>query len=306
MIYTSDDLIASVKRNAVIPASQRKFSDDDFLALLNEELQLMLTGELMKLNEDFFTTQAYVPLVANQSMYEFPINSAGWRLRDLGWLDPVSLVIQNLPRIPYDYIDRYQYSPSDKPLMFLLSDSNIVTVPEMGGTVTGGLLISYERLQNKLIKSAECGHVTSVAAVPGGYQLGVNSLPIGYSLGVDVISGTNPHGLLIENEIPAVAPLLLTITGIFNRVPVVGDWVAQTGNTPIAHIPPEYNIILAQLAALRYAVASGDDKAVGTMTMSIQAGITKLRERSLNRVKGAPMKIRTKDRVLNLMRGRMW
>jgi len=305
MIYTSDDLIAAIKRNAVVPASQRKFSDDDFLAFLNEELQLMLTGELMKLNEDFFTISDTVPLVANQSSYGFPKNAAGWRFRDVVWNDGNG-VLQSLTRIPYEYIDRYQYNNSDHPLFFYVKDDAIVTVPDMGSPVVGSLILSYERLQNKLVKINECGRITSVAVVAGGYQLGVTGLPTGYSNGVDIISGVNPHGIICENVIPVAAPLLLTVVGTFSRPPVVGDWAVQTGNTSIAHIPAEYNMLLAQLASIRYAVASGDANAVNLISQSAGAMLGKLKERSMNRTKGAPMKIRSKDRVLNLMRGRMW
>ena len=306
MIYTTDDLIAAVKRNALIPNSQRKFSDPDFLAILNEELQLMLTGELMKLNEDFFTTVSFVPLVANQSLYEIPSNAAGWRLRDIFWYDTVANTFTAFPRVALDYAERYQFDTADRPTMIVILDSGVGTIPQIGPVASGGLIFAYERLQNKLVLNADCGQVTGIAIVPGGYSMNVTSLPSGYTNGVDVISGTGPHGIIAENDIPVVAPLLVTVTGLFTRPPVVGDWVARTGNTPIAHIPAEYNIVLAQLAALRYCIANGDDKSVATITQSVNAMIQKLRERSLNRVKGAPLKIRPKDRVLNLMRGRMY
>ncbi len=307
MIYTADDLIDAVKRNAVIPSSQRKYSDDDFLAILNEELQLMLTGELMKLNEDFFTDIELTPLVPNISYYDFPKKAAGWRIKDISWLDPIGNVMVPLPRLPIEYAPRYQYAASDKPLFISVADDYVLTIPEIGTTASGALLFFYERLQNKLVKEAECCQVTGVTPFAGGYTLNVTSLPTGYTNGCDIIGGTASHGLILENVIPVAAPLVLSFTSIlFTRAPVVGDWIAQTGNTPIAHIPAEYNPILAELAALRYCAATGDDKAVATKTTVINAMIQKLRERSLNRIKGKPFKLRTKDRVLNLMRGRMW
>jgi hypothetical protein len=307
IVYTADDLIDSIKRNAVIPSSQRKFSDDDFLAFLNEELQLMLTGELMKLNEDFFIDIQYTPLVASTSYYAFPKKSAGWRIKDIYWLDPMSLAYVPLQRLPLDYIGRYQYSPSDRPLYICVGDNYILTIPEMAATVSGGLIFMYERLQNKLVKEAECGKVTGVTPVAGGYQLNVTSLPTGYTNGCDIIGGTASHEVLLTDVVPVAAPLLLTFTSVnFLRAPVIGDWVAQTGDTPIAHIPAEYNVILSNLAAIRCCAASGDDKSMGTLTALVNAEIQKLKDRSMNRIKGSAIKIRTKDRVLNMMRGRMW
>lgn len=307
IVYTADDLIDSVKRNAIIPSSQRKYSDDDFLAILNEELQLMLTGELMKVNEEFFIDFQIVPLVSETSYYEFPKKAAGWRIRDILWLDYASTAFTPLQRIPFEYISRYQYQKSDRPLFVYLADSYVLTIPEMDTVVSGALVFAYERMQNKLVKEAECGQVTGVTAVAGGYQLNVASMPIGYTGECDIISGTAQHGLVLESVIPVAAPLLLTFTSVdFMRAPEIGDWVCQTGNTPIAHIPSEYNVILANLAAIRYCAATGDEKSMGTLTALVNAEIQKLKDRSLNRIKGRPMKIRTKDRVLNLMRGRMW
>lgn len=307
MIFTTDDLLASIKRNAVVPSSQRKYSDDDFVALLNEELQLMLTGELMRLNEEFFITSVDVPLVANQSEYQFPSKAAGWRLRDIAWVDAIGNVFQNLPRVGFDYIDRMQFTASDHPNSIYVSDSSVKTVPPMGSSVNGSLRMSYERLQNTLVKSDECAQITNVATIGTDYQLTFVSLPIAYTSGIDVVSGTGPHGIIMENVIPVAggATLTVPIAG-FTRTPVIGDWAVKTGNTPIAHIPTEYNIILAQLVALRYSVASGDEKSVQTMSGSIQGNIQKLRERSLNRVKGAPVKVLPKNRIGNLMRGRMF
>ena len=307
MIFTTDDLLAAVKRNAIVPSSQRKFSDDDFIAILNEELQLMLTGELMRLNEEFFVTMVSVPLVANQSTYTFPDKAAGWRLRDIAWVDGTTGAFQNLPRVGFDYIDRMQATASDHPHSIFIMDSAIQTIPPMGSTVNGWLGVSYERLQNTLVKTDECAQITNVAIVGTDYQLTVTSLPIAYTSGIDVISATAPHGIIMENVIPIAGGIVMTvpISG-FTRAPVIGDWTVKTGNTPIAHIPAEYNVILAQLGAIRYSIASGDDKAVATMSGNIQSGIQKLRERSLNRVKGAPVKILPKNRVQNLMRGRLF
>jgi len=309
MIYTTDDLISALKRNAVVPSSQRKFSDDDLIAFVNEELQLMVAGELMRLNEEFFVTMASIPLVASRSSYELPSKAAGWRIRDVAWLD-TNGTYNPLPRMQIEYITNQDIlSAADHPTAFVLMDDSLNTIPQMGTSVVGSLVVFYERLQNNLVKIDECGKIVTVATVGVNYRCVLTSLPLSYTSNVDFVSGTGPHGLLAENKTATlVAPLTIDVPiGVdFTRVPVAGDWMVQTGNTPIAHIPAEYNIILAQLGALRYSVASGDDKGVATITSSIGAMIQKLRERSLNRTKGSPIKIKCKNAVLNLMRGRLW
>ena len=309
MIYTTDDLINALKRNAVVPSSQRKFSDNDLIAFLNEELQLMVSGELMRLNEEFFVTLTLIPLVANQSRYELPSKAAGWRIRDVAWLDTLG-TYNPLPRMQIEYITNQDVlSAADHPTSFVLMDDSIKTVPKMGASVVGSLVVFYERLQNNLVKTDECGQITDVAIVGTDYHCTLTSLPLSYTSNTDFVSGTGPHGLLAENKVTTlIAPLVLSVPiGVdFTRVPVIGDWMVRTGNTPIAHIPAEYNIILAMLGAMRYSVASGDTAGVGTITASLNAMITKLRERSLNRTKGSPIKIKCKNAVLNLMRGRLW
>ena len=309
MVYTTDDLIAALKRNAVVPSSQRKFSDDDFIALLNEELQLMVTGELMRLNEEFFVTETNIPLVASQSRYELPSKAAGWRIRDVAWLD-TNGTYQPLPRMELEYVTSYDvFQTGDHPTGFVLADSFIATVPAMGTSVVGSLVVYYERLQNTLVKVDECGQITNVAIVGTDYHCTLTSLPVGYTNGVDFVSGTGPHDLLAEEKATTlIAPLVIAVPiGVdFTRVPVVGDWMVETGKTPIAHIPAEYNIILAQLGALRYSEASGDTAGVGVCTSALNRMVQKLRERSLNRTKGSPIKVKCKNAILNLMRGRLY
>jgi hypothetical protein len=309
MVYTTDDLIAALKRNAVVPSSQRKFSDDDYIAILNEELQLMVTGELMRLNEEFFVTAQIIPLVASQSAYTLPSKAAGWRIRDIAWLDPNGSY-NPLPRMQLEYVTSYDvFQTGDHPTGYVLIDGAVGTIPAMGASVVGSLVVYYERLQNSLVKIDECGQIVTVTIVGANYRCVLTSLPVGYTNNVDFVSNTGPHDLLAENKVATlVAPLTIDVPiGVdFTRVPVAGDWMVETGNTPIAHIPAEYNIILAQLGALRYSEASGDTAGVGVCTAALNRMIQKLRERSLNRTKGSPIKIKSKNAILNLMRGRLY
>lgn len=304
MRYLTSDLIDAVKRNAVIPESQRKFQDPDFIALLNEELELQIEGDLLDLNEEYFVKPIDIPLVTSTSSYLFPPLSAAWRFRDIGYVD-ANNIYTSLTVIPLEYIDRYRYSSDSKPLYLYLTDANINTIPDINTNPIGSIRVYYERIQNALIKETECGEITSVFDTGTDYQLSVDNVPTAST--VDVISGTMPYGVLASQKAATTGPLLVTVSKAnFERAPVIGDFVAPTGYTPVAHIPEEFNPVLAMSATIRYLAGSGDAKGLQTQSMIYQKMLTSLKQRAKNRTKGAPKKIRPKDKILNIMRGRIF
>jgi len=70
---TTNKLIDSIIRRAAIPRSQKTFLTEDYLAFINEEMDLYLLPYILRFHEDYFLRRGVpIPLVSNQSSYNIP------------------------------------------------------------------------------------------------------------------------------------------------------------------------------------------------------------------------------------------
>ena len=302
MLYTSDLLIEAIKRNGSIPTSQRKFGTGDFLAFLNEELELSLVTLLVSMNQDYFIEHETIPLVASQSEYDFPLRAIGWKANAVGYVDTTG-VYSKLPKINRGQRGSYGVnSGGTSPSGFYIEGTKIVTIPDMGASVSGSLLVDFVRIQNRLVSVNSCGLVTVVAIVGANYQITVNTVP-SVTGGIDAISGTNPFNVFARGSTPIVAGFNLTCPIVdFERAPVAGDYLCQSGTTPIPNIPEDFHPVLAQAATIRCLISMSDVKGLQTAQMSYTRMLESMSSKASERVSTSPTKIVPKSRILNRMR----
>jgi hypothetical protein len=302
MIYTSDDLIEAIKRNAGMPTSQRKFSPSDFLAFLNEELNLTVVSRLISLQQDYFIESETTALLASTSEYDFPSRAIGWKIEAVYYVDSSS-ALTKLPRIIRTNQGAYSnYQTSESPTAFYVEGTKLKLVPDVSASPSGSLKVDFIRIQNELVKTTSCGLISTVAVVVNDYQMTVNATP-STSLGVDVISGTNPFNIIARASTATTGVGTVSCaTADFERAPVAGDWVCATGTTPIANIPEDFHPVLAQAATIRCLITSNDAKGIQTAQMSLASMINSMMDRGKDRVEGSPQKLVPSNRILNLMR----
>jgi hypothetical protein len=300
MLYTTDDIIIAAKRNASIPTSQKKFTTSDFLAFMNEELQLTIVGEMLSLREDYFVTSSTTALVANQDTYAYPTAAVGWKLEAIWHVDS-NRTYSKLQRIHRNQRHMYQtLDDASSPVAYFFSGSKIEVVPSVGSTASGSIQFDYVRIQNELVSVSSTGLVSSVVDTGTDYQITVGTVP-STTDGVDVISGTNPFGAIVRSESASVVGSVVTISKTnFDRAPVAGDYVCSTGKTCIPNIPEDYHPILAQALAIR--CLANDPKMLQTQGAVLQNMLNRLRDRSSRRVNNSPRKIVSNSAILNMMR----
>lgn len=96
--WSTSGLIASISRNAFLPANQNTFSQADFIAIMNEELQSRVIPYILDLNENYFYTTVQVATLGSSSKalsvgsapqggsnvgYPLPADAIGKRLIDV-------------------------------------------------------------------------------------------------------------------------------------------------------------------------------------------------------------------------------
>jgi hypothetical protein len=301
MIYTADELIAAIKRNAGIPSSQRRFDDTDFLRFLNEELELTIVTDMIKLRQDYFIETESRSIVALQSEYPFPDRAISWKIDSIGYLDTASKY-KKLNKIQRSQKGMYQsLQASSIPGGFYVEGTNIVLCPPVGTTPIGTLELDFVRLQNELVKVSSCGIISVVEDLGTDYRLTLNSVPT--TGAVDVIGGLNPFNIIARAMTTTIASPQITVTKTgFERAPVAGDYVAETGKTPIPNIPEDIHPLLAQAATIRCLIAMNDMKGLQTAQIGYANMKQALASRADERVDTAPTKIVTTSHILNMMR----
>lgn len=86
-ILKSNALIRSIKRRAFIPSSQESFTDEDFLEMATEEINLGLVPLIQRMHEEHLIYYIEVPLVSGVRKYPIPPRAHGNKLRDIALVD---------------------------------------------------------------------------------------------------------------------------------------------------------------------------------------------------------------------------
>lgn len=161
---TSNDLIATVKRNMSFPLSQNTFDEEDILSFANQELFGVQVPSIMEVHEDYFTFAEDVKLKANKSRYDIPYRAIGLKLNNVYWMDEN----QNSGKLTFvDNTTQSLYSNSwdgmNSPSCYFIEANQICLSPQIGPNVTGSLRFSYFLRPNNLVvneRAAICQNFT--------------------------------------------------------------------------------------------------------------------------------------------------
>lgn len=154
--YTSDDLIAAVKRNMSFPTAQVTFSDDDILQFANDELFLTQVPSVMQYHEDYFTFQGDdIALVINKSKYDIPYRAIGLKLNDVYYVDQQG----SLRELSFvQPTDRAFFQSNEgnlsTPYHFYIQANQVVMTPDIGEGANGSLRFIYYLRPNNLVPNS--------------------------------------------------------------------------------------------------------------------------------------------------------
>lgn len=255
-LYTTTDLIASIKRRAMIPTSQTTFQTADFLALADEELQLGLLPMLRKVREEFYVTNDDQSLVSGTDAYSIPERASGLILRDVLYTTDTTVTTSSrfyrIPRIEPDG----EAAISD--LAYYFQDNKVMLVPTP--TITGTLRLKYFRRPNNLIAVSDAALIASVSSTT---LVSVSAAPTAIPTGTscDVIKATGGFDLLGKDTTVSYNPSPADTTWTFGTGVTgmsAGDYVCAAGDTCVPQIPFEFQGILAQRVAVKCLEALGD------------------------------------------------
>lgn len=254
MDYTTDALIASVRRRASVPDSQQLFDDDDLVLLLSDELQSVLVPKIMTVNEEYFVTYSDTTTVANQESYDIPSRAVATKLREVAYIGSDGISFSNIPRIGVDQISNYIVS-YQTPGGFYPRGNQIILYPAPTAATT--LRMWYFDRPFTLTTVVNSGRITSINT--GTNEIVLDNVPATWTVGtaLSIVKGkpgfdTRFH----ETDIVALSSPTIELDSVENLE--VGDYVSEQGYSCIAQIPYEAHHVLAQAGAVKVLEALGD------------------------------------------------
>jgi hypothetical protein len=292
--YTTDSLIDAIKRNNSIPSHQKTFTNDDFIAFLNEEMSLGLVPQVMKMKEDYLKTTVYIPLQANVKQYELPVRAVGNKASEISYIDPNDNVCE-MTKIEISDLPFYNDARNNNTLYAYYIENNVINLVSNIITATGDLAVTYYMRPNQLVLLEEVGIIESINRSTG--EIFVDAIPTGFSVTADYdfVQCTSPHKCLEIDLSPAsINAVTNTITFAVADIPdnlKVGDHIALAQQSAIPQIPSDLHPMLAHRAGKRCLASLGDTEAF-QVASAIHNEFEKNTEQLIgDRVEASPKKI---------------
>jgi hypothetical protein len=257
-MWTSTDLLASVRRRTGMPAAAGLFSDAEILTCIDEETRSYVVPFVLAEREDYWTANYDVTLVDGTTSYRLPYRAVGGKLRDVYVVDANGNAA-SIPRITRNDLTDARYGFYFAGNSLTLVNSGQTDVTRLGVT----LRMAYYLRPNALVATTSAAVVTALdtaartmtfsacATLASATSFDVIRAKPGFeTLGFDLAGSINGGNTVV------------TLTGALPTGLEVGDYVCLPQQTPVAQVPAELHDLLAQRVAVQILKAKNlSDKA---------------------------------------------
>jgi hypothetical protein len=306
-VLTTDDLIRSVKRRALIPSDQVTFSIDDFREILNEELEMRVTKILLQAHEEYLVNICYYPLNdANlEATFRIPTRAIGNKLRGACFLNENG-VITSLTRINPENLKFFQ-KIGYQTFSFYVQNDNLILTQSTVARNANWLRMYYFLKPSTLVENKYAAIIQSVDSLTG--EIVVDKIPSTFaSASTFEITQALPPNRLYRYDIPVasinntaktmtfnIADLKLATNPLStesNKIALVpGDFITISGTSIVPQVPQELHPYLAQRAACACLEALGDAAGLTSAQAKLADMENALADFFDNRVEGSVEKI---------------
>lgn len=157
--FSSNELIAAVKRRISFPVYQSTFTPQEILDFANDAMREEVLANMMQYHQEFFVVSSSMLLETNRSSYPIPNRAVGMKLRDVMFGD------NNVtPGNPYGNLyemtntnadDKGWFQgaslQADTPFRFYLEGNNVILVPSVNSNPTGMVVFYWFMRPNQLV-----------------------------------------------------------------------------------------------------------------------------------------------------------
>lgn len=251
--YTTDALIASVKRRITLPDAQNLFTDTDIIAFLGDELSSTVIPLIHSVQQEYWVYRTDVPLIQGQTNYTLPVRGVANGLRLLTLVDINGNEIEFPLLRPENTASTYNWlSPYSTSTLygFTMEDDHVVMFPQqIVANPVMSVRFRYERQPSQLCATSDAAQITNIA----GSVVTVNAVPSSWTTStvVDLVKGTPAFAAKADDlAISAIdaGASQITVTNLPSTA-AIGDWLSVAGTSPIPQIPFQMFPFLCQCTA---------------------------------------------------------
>lgn len=294
--------LAAVDRAITVPNYQPRFSNNDLLALANEEQQSMIVPMIVALREEFFVFRETLTINAGASGFRIPERAIGRTLREIQYRNLAGgNLVYDLPRISIEDSYRFTNLGQGTPNGFMIEGDTIRLLPTPSSN--GEAVLYTLRKPSDLVQDSRTAVITNV----GTNTLTLSKIPSNLTIGSKIdITDCKPAYPLIYNdlEIVNISGLVITVTGFTGTALSgvdVNDVVSTALETSIVQLPDEAAVVLIHATAVRVLEALSIPDQMKIAEEKLQQKIRACREILSPRVEGSVPKVIQRD---GLLRGR--
>ena len=291
-MYTSADLISSIKLRGVLPSSQNMYTDEKICMLISQELQTNIVPWILSFREDYYLTFEDFNIAANQTVFEIPELAIGGKLKAVLLMDGNGNIISNTPRLSLKQVADLSLGVFNG---FYVEGNYIKLYPSAYSAVK--IRLYYFRRPNDVVEISRAGQVISIDTINSTVVL--SNVPSSWVIGtqLSIVKG-RPGFDVIFNSAPIVSLSSPTV-GIASLVGIqVGDWFALKHYTPVIMCPVEAQPVLAQVVVSKLLEGLGDPKWEAAEKKAIDLKMS-MTNTLAPRVDDSPKKIVSRNSHLN-------
>ena len=295
--------LAAVDRAITVPNYQPRFSNNDLLALANEEQQSLVVPMIVALREEFFVFRDVLTINAGDYGFRIPERAIGRTLREIQYRNLAGgNLVYDLPRISIEDSYRFTNLGQGTPNGFMVEGDTIRLLPTPSSN--GEVVLYTLRKPSSLVQDSRTAKVTGV----GTNTITLTKVPSNLTIGSKIdVTDNKPSYPLVQKDltITNITGLVLTVSG-FTGTALSGvdvdDVVSTALETSIVQLPDEAAVVLVHATAVRVLEALSMADQMKIAEEKLQQKIRACREILSPRVEGSVPKIIQRD---GLLRGRV-
>ena len=283
-------LVDAVKRKAQSPSAGWQITDTQLLAIAFEETTKRFIPAIRGVRQDFFTTFATIPLVANTASYRLPLRASSTTIKQVvlvqtstGWGVPV-------PRVPASQGWSALGRQSNTPYAYVVEGAQIRLLATPSNVSQYQLRIYYQRRPSAYVPVSSCSVVQSTTS----NTIVLTSPPSWWSTGerIDVMSPEPEADLVMQDVAVTLGGSAFTITdGSSTAQVVAGNYVAERDTTCVILLPDAFIHGLIDATAAECLRSIGDYDAASSLEANMEATLPGILASIAERVEAQPMGI---------------
>lgn len=239
--FTTDDLIAAIKRVAHVPEAQETLDSSDFLALADMAMRTHISPKIAGVREGYWTTYKDYELTNSLGPQEFAIPglALGSALVEVKLL--VSENYLPVDRIEINELIASTFTP--RPNYGYYVEDNLLKFLPNGG-VNGTLRVWYNRMPSQLDSVLDCAQITAIT----DNEVSVGTVPDTFTTDseLDIVSQTPGFNVSLKDTAPtSIVGTELTFPSLPAQVKV-GDYICLSGHSCVVQCPIEWKEVLVQ------------------------------------------------------------